>query len=418
MSQYTLREIGAWLGREDLPEMAIAEFGCDSRKIKEKDFFIALKGARFDGHSFLEEVSAKGVRAALVSKDYSGPDFGLVLIQVEDVISSLQLMANKCRESLKARVVAVTGSVGKTTTKDFIAALLSARYKVAKSQGNANSQIGLPISILNYPKDCEFVVQEMAMTEPGNIAKLVKILPPEIAVITKIGHSHVASFKNGLDGVAEAKAEILSHPDTKWCIAYKDLARFPPIATGGFCNKFFMEYEEVQVDLPFKAKHFIENFALAYQLASFLGVSPLEIARKAKELVTYKNRFEFVEKEGILFLNDSYNASPESTSAALVNLPARQGKTIFAFGGCPELGPYHETKHQEIANLALKHVDHLLVLGKELLQMVQIFEENRKPAELFEDFEEFKKRIYALATKGDLVLIKSMNPKQLWRVLD
>jgi UDP-N-acetylmuramoyl-tripeptide--D-alanyl-D-alanine ligase len=419
MSQYTLADIASWLDLPDtLSPLPVRRVASDSKKIEKGDLFVALKGQRVDGHSFLEEVAKNGAVAALVLKNYSGPDFGLILIRVDDVVCSLQKMAKRWREIFNPRIIAVTGSVGKTTTKDFIATLLSARYRVAKSTGNANSQVGLPIAILNCAKDNEFLVQEMAMSEPGNIAKLVTIAPPEIAVITKIGHSHVASFANGLEGVAAAKAEILSHPETKWCIAYKDSARFSSIENGGSCNKFFLDFETPQIELPFTAKHLIEDFVLAVQIAKLLGVSQEEIANKAKELSTYKNRFELIEKEGVFFLNDSYNASPESTKAALENLPKKSGKRIFAFGGCPELGIYHEAKHREIAEVALLNIDHLLCLGEELLPMVDIFEKNQKPVELFKDFETFKKRIFALAKKDDLVLLKSMNTKQLWRVLE
>jgi len=419
MSQYTLADIACWL---DLPEnlfpVPVRCFASDSKKIEKGDVFVALKGLRVDGHSFLEEVAQKGAVAALVSRNYSGPDFGLILIHVDDVIFSLQKLAKRWREVHNPRVIAVTGSVGKTTTKDFIATLLSSRYKVEKSTGNANSQVGLPMAILNYSKDSEFVVQEMAMSEPSNIAKLVAIVPPEIAVITKIGHSHVANFENGLVGVAAAKAEILSHPDTQWCIAYKESASFDCIANGGVCNKIFIEFENPQFDLPFTAKHLLEDFVLAAQVAKLLGITDEEIASKAKELSTFKNRFELLEMNGVFFLNDSYNASPESTKAALENLPKKNGKRIFAFGGCPELGIYHETKHREIAEIALKHVDHLLCLGEELVPMVDVFEKNQKPVEIFKDFDAFKKRIFALAEKDDLVLLKSMNLKQLWRVLE
>lgn len=419
-SRFTLADVAAWLDlpASSFPSNPIHLVACDSRKIQSGDLFVALKGKKSDGHAFLEEVAKAGAIAALVSSDYAGPDFGMTLIRVEDVVFSLQKMARRRRELHHFRVVAVTGSVGKTTTKDFIATLLSSRYRVEKSLGNANSQVGLPIAILNYSGESEWIVQEMAMSEPGNIAKLVDIAPPEIAVITKIGHSHVGNFSNGLEGVAAEKAGVFSHPRTKWGIAYNESGVFPSIAQTGNCKKLFIEFKEPKFPLPFTARHLVEDFVLASQVAQLLGITEEEIAGKANELSTYTNRFQLVQKNGIEFLNDSYNASPESTRAALENLPKRKGKRIFAFGGCPELGVYHEGKHREIAEVALQHVDHLLCLGEELLPMVDVFKRHEKPVELYKDFEALKKRIFELAKPEDLVLLKSMNLKQLWRVLE
>jgi len=137
----------------------------DSRELRKGDLFFALQGKKVDGHSFLEEVAKKGAVGAVVAKSYEGPDFGLPLFRVDDVISSLQNLAKEVQKRRKNRVIAVTGSVGKTTTKEFIATLLSKKYRVGKTPGNANSQVGLPLTLLNMEGDEEVLVLEMGMTQ-------------------------------------------------------------------------------------------------------------------------------------------------------------------------------------------------------------------------------------------------------------
>jgi len=439
---FTLAEVSAWLDLQDfLPSLPIRCVITDSSRAEGGELFVALKGKQVDGHSFLEEVARKGAIAALVSMDYHGPDHGLKLIHVPNVIEALQKMAKNRLASLNPRIIGVTGSVGKTTTKDFLATLLSARFTIGKSPGNANSQVGLPTALLNFAGDEEVLVLEMSMSEPGQIAKLVDIAPPEVAVITKIGYSHTQLFVNGIDGIAEEKAEIFSHPSTKWGIASFQAGKFPVVCANGFAKKllvgdnleadvsFIKESSSVvriemgkessgPVALPFTASHLIDNFVLAAVAARLFGLSFREIAERAQHLKIYKNRFELVEKKGILFLNDSYNASPESMRAALDNLPAVQGKKIAVFGEMPELGQYWHSAHREIATYALPLVDYLLCYGAGCMPMVDVFSSAGKPVEFIQEFSDLKKRVYALAKIGDLVLLKGANFNKLWRILE
>ncbi len=438
---FTLAEVAAWLDLQDsLPSHPIRCVITDSRRAKGGELFAAIKGGHVDGHSFLEEVAQKGSLAALVSADYVGHDYGLQIIRVSNVIAALQQMASKYLQCFNPRIIGITGSVGKTTTKDFIATLLSERFKVGKTPGNANSQIGLPTALLNFNGDEEVLVLEMGMSEPGQIAKLVAIAPPEIALITKIGYSHTELFAKGIDGVAEAKAEIFSHSATRWGIASLQAGGFPIVRTSGVSKKLLvgetleadisyvkegfsvcitMDKEKSgPIELPFKASHFIENFVLAAVCARLCGLSFAEIAKQARDLETYKNRFEIVEKNGVLFLNDSYNASPESMKAAFDNLPTVHGKTIAVLGQMPELGQYWHSAHRDVATYALTFVDHLLCYGIGCSPMVEVFSSAGKPVEWIQDFSVLKKRVYELAQANDLVLLKGANFNQLWRVLE
>jgi UDP-N-acetylmuramoyl-tripeptide--D-alanyl-D-alanine ligase len=439
---FTLAEIAAWLGMEGkaFPSAPVRHVITDSRQTEGGELFVALKGKKFDGHEYLAEVAKKGAVAALVSNEYSGPDHGLILFHVPDVIEALQIMAKKRLDCTKPRIVGVTGSVGKTTTKDFISTLLAKRFKIGKSPGNANSQIGLPTSILNLSGDEELLILEMAMSEPGQIAKLAALAPPEIAVITKIGLSHPKLFANGIEGIAEAKAEILSQGATKWGVISSQAGSYPVVRLKGDAKKlfvgegpeadvrFFKEGPNVRIcikdemsgliSLPFTASHLVEDFALAATVAHLLGISFQEIEENAKDLKTVKNRFELVEKGGIFFLNDSHNASPESMLAALDNFPKVNGKAFAVFGEMPELGSYWHSAHTGVATRALTFIDHLLCYGEGTTPMVEVFSQAGRPVELFDDFNKLKRRVYELASPGDLVFIKGANFNKLWRILD
>lgn len=419
---------------------AVTGYAVDSRKVTKGSVFLALKGKNLDGHHFLKEVAAKGAVGAVVSKEYQGPAFGLTLIRVEDVLEWLQTMARDAQMQRGSQVIAVTGSMGKTTTKEFIATLLERKFKVAKTPGNANSQIGLPLAILNGAGGEEVLIAEMGMTEAGGIAKLVQIVPPDIAVITKIGHAHVSSFPDGLEGVARAKAEVLSHPKTKLCIINAQAMQFQALrkellkthVTYGV-DPYTADYvlkkgpileehgkEGRYFELPFEETHFCENFAAAATVARQLGVEWEEIFERAKLLKGFMQRFEKIEREGVLYINDCYNANPESMRAALDNLPKPRlgAKTVAVFAEMPGLGPLSEKCHQELSEYALKRVDHMFCYGKGCLPMLRAFEQAGRPVEFFNDLQKMRKALFELSKPGDVVLIKGRNDDKLWQLLE
>ena len=190
----------------------------DSRKIEPGNLFFALKGERSDGHKHLRDAVSKGAVGAVVSKGYQGPDFGLILIPVEDVVSSLQELARYFMRECRSKVIGITGSVGKTTTKEFLATLLSGKYKIAKTYLNYNTKLTYPITLLNREGDEDVLVVELGMTEPGDIGRLVNIAAPNIAIVTKIAFVHAANFQGELSEIAKYKTEIFSDPKTSVCI--------------------------------------------------------------------------------------------------------------------------------------------------------------------------------------------------------
>ncbi len=440
MKRFTrLAELGECL-QLPVEDRSISGHAIDSRQVKAGDVFFALKGEKFDGHDFLKEVAAKGAVAAVVEESYRGESAGLSLLKVSDVTKALQELAKYLQARRQQKIVAVTGSLGKTTTKEFIATLLVQKYTVAKTPGNSNSQVGLPLAILNGEGVEEIFVAEMGMWRAGEIRRLVEIAPPEIAVITKIGFPHIESFPEGLEGIAAAKAEVFSHPRTVLGVVGLETLNYGAIRdSGAFPKKSFamapakanfvleegrliQEGDQMSppLYLPFTETHFCENFTGAASVARLLGLSWQEIIAGAKLLKSFGLRFERIEREGIVFINDCYNASPESMEVALVNLPRPSfgGKTIAVLGEMTGLGSYSEGEHRKVAELALDKIEHLLCFGKGCLPMIAAFNGVGRPAEFFHDLQKLRATLFEISKPGDVVLIKGSNANQLWQILD
>ncbi len=435
----SLALIAEWLGCscEDRP---VKGFAIDSREIEKGFLFFALRGQKFDGHDFLHDVGKRGAVAAVVDRSYRGETGGMILLYVDDVTVALQKLATEVQKRRQQRIVGVTGSVGKTTTKEFLSTLLSQKFTVARTPGNSNSQVGLPLAILRASGEEEVFIVEMSMSEFKQIEKLVQIAPPEIAIITKVGYSHVDTISNGLEGVATAKAEILAHPSTKWGVIEKGAFQYPVIQQTGSCEKITYGVAPDTADmvlepgwglnyqgelspsfrLPFSETHFCENFAGAAAVARLMGLSWEEVLRGIQQLKSIKLRFEKIDREGVTIINDCYNASPESTKAALDNLPkpAFGAKTILVFGEFMTLGKFSEEGHRKVAEQALTKTDHLLCYGKRCLPMVDMFSAAGKPADFFRDLNELKKTLFELTKPGDVVLIKGSNGNKLWQLLE
>ena len=438
----SLEQIGKWLGCSELYSGFATGFKQDSRLVEVGDLFFALPGEKVDGHAYLHDVALKGAIGAVVSSSYTGEDFGLQLFRISSVLNGLHSLAKQVHLLHPCRVIGVTGSVGKTTTKEFIATLLEGSYRVGKTPGNANSQVGMPLSLLNAQGDEQVFVVEMGMSESQEIEKLVAIAPPEIALITAIALSHALFFSDGLEGIARAKAEIFSSSKTRFGLLSQQALVFSSCKTGD-CDKVSYGFETENCDfalwrgtglyfikeegissplftLPFSATHLCENFTAAACIARLMGVSWDEIVVRAQQLRPFSKRFERVEKDEVIFMNDSYNANPLSMKAALHNLPSPSAgcKRIAVLGAMRELGSYEADSHTEVALEALHAIDHLLCLGKECEPMVAVFSEKGKPVELFTELNTLKSRLFALIQKGDVVLLKGSNSNKLWQILD
>lgn len=411
-----LEKIGKIFHSPTFSSLSVDSFVIDSRKACSGSIFFALPGANVDGHDFIEDAALKGAYAAVVSKSYKGFGYGLVLFFVEDVTEALQMLARVIKEEKQMRVIGVTGSVGKTTTKEMIYQLLSKKYKVHANKGSQNTQLTLPITILEAKGDEDFLLLEMGMTEKGQIKKLVSIASPEIIVLTEIAYVHSENFPS-LDAIAEAKAEIFTS-ETKFAVIHKSSASFEAVYRN--CLAHHVLYPtSIPVISPYKETHFTENFSAAYEVAKYVGMDDNQIRLAALSMVhtKVKHRFEKIESEGILFIDDSYNASALSVIAALRNIsePKEGGRKIFVFGDMKELGKMSVPSHLIVANEAVKRVDIALCIGKDAKIVAEKMGDN---GHFHYEYRALKDHLFKIVRKGDVVLIKGSNSHKLWHLLD
>ncbi len=397
----------------------VSHVAFDSRKVKAGTLFFALHGEKVDGHSFLEEVAKAGAVAAVVSDGYQGESFGMSLIPAADVRQALQDLARAEFNKYRGTVVAITGTVGKTMMKEFLATILAVKFSVGKTPGNANSQVGLPLTILNEVDVQEILVLEMGMSFPGEMTRLIEIAPPDIGVLTHLSLVHAENFPD-IDGIARAKCEMFQSSKTKLGFFYEKTLGFDAVKALK-CEKIAYGSEDLfkNLSLPFTEEHLLENLRGAVVIARYFGMSWEEIQEGVSNIKGEAHRFEKIVKGGVTYIDDAYNASPEAVRAALSHLPKPKpgGKVVAVLGTMPELGQYSEESHREVALHALPLVDHLLCLGKETEPMQEVFAGN-KPAELFTEISGVKKRMKELVKEGDTVLIKGGNFLKMWTLLE
>ncbi|MEX1012304.1 MAG: Mur ligase family protein [Waddliaceae bacterium] len=384
----------------------------DSRKVQPGDLFIALKGAHVDGHDFLDEAKARGAKMAVVSRKTSSD---LEQVVVVDPIAILHEIAKEKLAKRSARVIAITGSYGKTTTKEFVATLLEEKFCVWKTPGNCNSQVGLPLELINGVQEShEILILEMGMDGPGQLDLLTSIAPPDIAVITCVSLVHAANF-DSIEEIAKAKGEILKRAKI----------RLIPYEWKGVLNGFTFSLsdpradfylEKGSVELP--APHFALNFLIASLIATLLGMEQTEILKRMEHLNLPEKRFQIIEKKGVTFVDDAYNACVDSVKAALCSMPKRTGRRIAVLGSMLELGSFSEACHLDIAEFALPHLDQLIVFGKEAEVMHEFWKENGRSCLFFESIEELMKSMRKEICEGDVVLIKGSHGTGLWRIVE
>lgn len=443
MQKMTLGKLARLGGVPIKSNKQVAGICVDTRMLKPGELFFALPGNKVDGHQYIEEAARKGAMAAIVDKGYSGLDYGLLLIRVASPLALLQDLAKHLLAKQNPRIVAVTGSVGKTTTKEFITALLRKKFKVASTPKNANSQIGMPLSIINhFDGDEDIIVVEMGMSQPKQISKLVEIAPPDVAVITSVALVHAENFDK-LEDIALAKAEILTHPKTQLGIINHDIKNFSKIMQIGNCKKISFSTTSAKADyllksmkegmkittaeeevllkkLPIPGKHNLNNFLAAAAVARYFDLSWKEIEDAMQELQLPDNRLQFVEKKGITFINDAYNACTLSVKAALQSIPKPKsdGRRIFVFGHMVELGKFSEECHQEVGQFALDYVEKLFCLGDKSKPAYEIWKNEKRSVELTSDFPQLMDMLRKDLKEGDVVLIKGSNSHKLWRVVE
>lgn len=434
MGRITLEQAAKWCGGTIDPKYKDVTFlgACnDTRKIEPGQLFIALQGAR-DGHEFIPTALENGA-AAVLCTHYDG-DYPAIV--VPDTRLALGDIARQERQRIGMKVVGVTGSVGKSTTKEMIACVLESAYRVAKTPVNHNNDIGMPMAILSIPEDTQVAVLEMGMNHFREIAYLTGIAKPDIGVIINIGTMHIEHL-GSKEGILRAKLEIAEgmKPDGRLLLNGDDsmlwnLQEKPAVNIGYFAadnisagvvatdvkcdcagTRFLVKQGslEFSVELPLEGQHYVHDALAAVSVGLELGVSPEMIASSLAGFQNMEGRQQIESVGGYTIIKDCYNAGPESMAAALSVLGNRQGRRIAVLGDMLELGPRASAEHYKVGRLAAERADMVFAYGPNSVKVQKGaitggMPENRVKA--FEDRDRLVASLKQMAKPGDVLLFK------------
>ena len=380
----------------------------DSRKVTPGCLFAALPGAKADGHDFVRQAFERGARGLLVREDraaaFTGPEAG-ALIPVPDVKAALAETAHEHRRRLKATVIGITGSAGKTTTKEFLAAFLRSQGQTHATACNYNNDLGLPITILECPAEADFLIVEMGTNHPGEITHLVKIAAPDIGIITSIGTAHIEFFKSR-DGIAEEKGELFrSLPPERFAVLGANNDRFEKLKAMCACRVVAVT-APAPFACPLPGEHNRWNMALAWACAHELGVDEASAKAALDHFALPGDRWRRTEREGVTFISDCYNANPTSMIAALETFAATPctGRRIAVLGDMFELGESSAQLHAMVKSKASSlPLDKVIYVGENFGGV---------------PFDEAKAMLFSYVRPGDAVLLKASHGMAFGRMLE
>ncbi len=452
MMETNLKTLSDWAGGaliQGTPETLACGIATDSRSIPEGSLFVALKGDRFDAHNFLGDVVEQDPAAILVSalpketESYMGG-----VIFVRDTLRALQDIARQHRTvCADLSVIGITGSNGKTSTKDFLGAVLSRAGRVSKTAGNFNNHIGVPLTVLSTAADARFGVWEMGMNHEGEIEVLAEIAAPDAAVITNVGTAHIEHLKTR-EAIAEEKSQLpraisgdgyCAMPSSDDFYEYiAGAVSCEMIPTGGSAGVVRAEKVEVlaeggsrfhlvsdfgsgaEVSLPVRGSHMIENSLLAAAVGLKEGLSSGEIAEALSQVQLTSGRLEEKQVRGISVLDDSYNANPDSMRAAVrvLNESNVSGRRVAVLGFMGELGDFEDSAHRELGGFAAESgIDALITVGDRAV-LINEGAEGIVVSENFDSHGEAAGFLRDYLADGDLVLFKGSRAADMGKVLE
>ncbi len=372
------------------PDLSFTGVCTDSRLLAEGQLYVALTGERFDGHDFVADARSKGARGAVVSRAPAG-DTDVRLYPVDDTLVALGQLAAHRRRRLSAPVVAITGSSGKTTTKDMTAAALSASKRVHATRGNLNNRVGMPLTLLSVPDDAEAVVLELGTNEPGEIRLLVQVARPDIGVITTVGESHLEKL-GSFEGVLEEKLDLLRGVaeggrcvvgDEPAVLSERARALCSRLRVAGWSERadedlrpadaevdvfggYEFRWRGETVSLPLIGRHAVTDALIALAVADLLGVEPKDAVRGLASADTNPLRGEVRRMGSLTLIVDCYNANPQSVEAALDVLEGQgaDARRVAVLGTMLELGAESERLHRQVLEDALgREIDLVVATG-------------------------------------------------------
>jgi UDP-N-acetylmuramoyl-tripeptide--D-alanyl-D-alanine ligase len=417
-------------------KVSVERISTDSRTIKKGELFVALRGESFDGHKFVEDVAQRGAAGAIVDLNWKGkvPN-KFAIIRATDTLLAYQNLAANYRKSLPLKVLAITGSNGKTSTKDFAASVLGRKFRVTKTKGNFNNHVGLPRTILDATSQDEIAVWEIGMNHPGEVAPLARIAAADAAIITNIGVAHIefmgtreaiAQEKGALAEAVGTEGTVILNADDPFSEGIAKRTRARVVFTG--INNGVLRATDIEQtaygseftilegahrcrgQLSVPGLHMVQNALLAVAAGRAFGVLLEECAIGLATAPLTKARLQIKEVSGVQFLDDSYNANPDSMKAALRTLMEldADGKRIAVLGEMRELGAETQRCHEEVGEAAaVLGIDQLIGIGEMGAVIVRAAERaGLEKSNVVGSTTEAAEMLIDLAHPGDLILIK------------
>ena len=444
MKELTLKQAAEDCRGTLTPEQAegmITGVQIDSRRVKPGDLFVAIKGEKSDGHDFIGMAASLGASAALVQRPVKA---AIPTILVPDTIKAYGDLAAARRERMGMTVIGITGSVGKTTTKEMIAAVLETTYRTEKTAANFNNGLGLPVTVLGLQPDCEAAVLEMGMNHFGELSVLTRIAQPDIAVITNIGTMHIENL-GSREGILRAKLELLEglrpggtvffNGDDDLLRTVRETYHAKCFGVSPDCDvraedirmsedgiRFTAAAGELRfpVELPVVGRHNVLNALAAIAVGLELHVPVAGIQAGLAGFHNTGMRQKIYPLRGMTVIEDCYNAGPESMRAALQVLKDTKtaGRHIAVLGGMLELGDHAPLAHYEVGKAAAQCADLLFAYGAHAEEYVRGAEEAGIPAQLYPTHEALTEALCRTAKPGDVLLVKGSRGMRMERVLE
>jgi len=401
----------------------LENFTTNSKEVKDGDIFVGIKGETIDGSEFYIDALEQGAKGVIINKGFVSKTYdNKFIIEVDDTIDALQKIATYKRGKLNIPVVAITGSVGKTSTKDMISSVIETKYKVCKTKGNFNNHIGLPLTILSL-KDEEVLVVEMGMNHLGEISVLSKIARPTIGVITNVGTAHIGNL-GSRENILKAKFEILDGMDNGKLVINNDNDMLHSANKGyvtiginndsdymakdieyGEVTKFKYNDEEIIVKVGGEA--FVYNSLMAIAVGTMLNIDIDDIKRGIENFKLTNNRLETINHNGYTIINDCYNANYDSMKEGIKNLSNSNGRKIAVLGDMLELGDYSEELHRKVGiEVKNNNIDILVTVGNEAKYIDEEFDGEKYH---FANNIEAINYLKSIINKGDTILVKASN---------
>ncbi len=425
----------------------ITDITTDSRKVTDGSLFIPLVGERFDGHDFIKKAIDSGAVATITAKDTDSFE-DKVVIRVDDTMAALRKIAEYYRGLFNIPVVGLTGSVGKTTTKEMVAQVLSQKMNTLKTEGNFNNEIGLPLTVFRLDNTHECAVLEMGMSGFGEIERLSSIAKPDLAMITNIGMSHI-ELLGSQENIYKAKSEIFNNVKEGGAVIIngddpilkKHLGEIEhktyTVGKNADCDAFasninvsaesvsftfsgFGKSFDVKLNIP--GEHNVYNALFAISAGIHFGVSDEDIIRALTEFRPSNMRMDTISHNGYTIINDCYNAAPDSMNAALKVLGAKNGKKIAVLGDIACLGEYSYEAHKGVgATVVLNKIDELFTVGEQARFIAQgAFESGMDSVKIhsYDKIEELNSNLSSALEVGCYVLVKASRVMELEKVTE